>query len=103
MDGQINIENENFFCNLITFIKGSLVFVVSQAWNSAIQDLLAQTWIFSKYGKIIYAVVITFISVYVLKSLTGVNKIIQKCSSKNCFLFGGDQASKNNGRQASKN
>jgi len=89
MDGQINIENETFFCNLITFIKGSLVFVVSQAWNSAIQDLLAQSWIFSKYGKIIYAIAITFFSVYILKSLTGVTKIINKCSNS-CFLFGGN-------------
>lgn len=95
MDNQIDVENDNFFCNLITFIKGSLVFVVSQAWNTAIQDLLLHNWFFSKYGKIIYAVTITFVSVYILKSLTRVNKIIEKCRG-NCFLFGGNKSKKDN-------
>jgi hypothetical protein len=79
-----NIEHESFMSSLIVFIKGSLIFVVSQAWNSAIQHAIENSTIFNgdtfkNYGKIFYALTITFAAVYVLKLISNIKKIIENC------------------------
>lgn len=80
--------SDGFRDNFIIFIKGSLIFVVSQAWNSAIQDLIGKMTIFDNYGKLLYALLITFVSIYVLRILSNTNKLIDKCKDRlSCILF----------------
>lgn len=80
--------SDSFTNNFVIFIKGSLIFVVSQAWNSAIQDLIGRFKFFENYGKILYALLITFISIYVLRIISKTNKLIDKCKDRlSCILF----------------
>ena len=74
-----NIEHDSFFNSLVVFIKGSLIFVVSQAWNSAVQNLIETNQLFNQYGKIYYALAITIIAVYTLKVISNLKKIFEKC------------------------
>lgn len=81
-------ESDSFTNNFVIFIKGSLIFVVSQAWNTAIQDLINRFKIFENYGKILYALLITFISIYILRIISNTNKILDKCKDRlSCILF----------------
>lgn len=74
----VNLEQDSFMDNMIVFIKGSLIFVVSQAWNSAVQYLIEKNKL-NDYGKIVYAVTITIIAIYVLKIISNLKKIIDRC------------------------
>lgn len=74
-------EHDSFINSLVVFIKGALVFVVSQAWNSAIQNLIETNKLFNQYGKIYYALAITIIAVYALKVISNLKKIFDKCSN----------------------
>lgn len=80
------VERESFVGNLVVFVKGAMIFVVSQAWNSAIQDLLQRTELFNNYGKVVYAIFITLASVYILKLISGVGRLVRTCQNN---LFGG--------------
>ena len=86
------IEQESFASNLIFFVKGSLIFVVSQAWNSAIQDLIQRTAVLSEYGPLIYAIFITFMAVYILKIISNLTKMLNQCDlaavGSKCIDFG---------------
>lgn len=76
----IAIGQEPFMNSLVTFFKGALVFVVSQAWNSAIQDLIQKThFLSSHHGKLVYAFLITCFAVYILKILSRLTIIIEDC------------------------
>ena len=71
--------DDSFLTNLTVFIKGALIFVVSQAWNSAMQDFISRTKFFDEYGKLLYALLVTVFAVYVLKLLSNIGKILVNC------------------------
>ena len=75
----LNIEKDNFLDSILVFIKGALVFTVSQAWNSAIQNLIEKNVFLSNYGKVYYAILITFLAVYILKIINNLKKIWKSC------------------------
>ena len=84
------LEQDSFFGSVATFIKGALVFTVSQAWNSAIQNLIETTGFLNDYGKIAYALFITFMAVYILKVLYNLKIIYEKCKERwatDCLNF----------------
>lgn len=74
-----DMENESFLDSVIVFVKGALIFIVSQAWNSAIQSMIESSVFFHRYGKIAYALFITLFAVYTLKIITNFNYIIKIC------------------------
>ena len=80
MNAASNIEHESFMSSLMVFVKGSLIFVVSQAWNTAIQNLITTSG-FADSGRIYYALGITFFSIYVLKMFSNIGKIIETCKT----------------------
>jgi len=84
-----DIEQNGFIDSVTAFIKGALVFTVSQAWNSAIQDLIEKNEFFRKYGKIVYALIITLIAVYALKVITNLRKLLETCQNygQDCFRW----------------
>ena len=93
-------ENSGFFDSMVVFIKGSLIFTVSQAWNSAIQDLLEKSDFFKNYGKLAYALLITVMAVYTFKVISNLKRLIETCKNSmrtsDCFewkkiLIGGSQ------------
>jgi len=64
------LKNSDNFTILITLLVSSLAFIISLAWNDAIQSVIA------KYidngdtrGKIIYAVLITIATVLIVKNI----------------------------------
>lgn len=87
----MSLDADSGFLDSITiFIKGALAFTVSQAWNSAIQDFLEKQVLFQKYGKFVYALVITLVSVYILKVIINVKKLLEKCRegiNSQCFQW----------------
>ena len=74
-----DIENNSFFDSVIIFIKGALIFIVSQAWNSAIQDLIERSKFFHVYGKLAYALIITLVAVYTLKVIINLRRLLATC------------------------
>jgi len=94
-----DLEHDSFVDSVIVFIKGALVFTVSQAWNSAIQDLIEKSEFFSKYGKVVYALVITLAAVYTLKVIVNLRRLLDVCRhnlTPECFnwqkiLIGGNK------------
>jgi len=76
----INIDQDSFFDSLILFIKGSMIFVVSQAWNSAVQDLITRCQL-NEYSRFVYALLVTFAAVYILKMISNIKRIIDNCQS----------------------
>jgi len=78
--GSINVEKDSFVTSLAIFIEGSLIFVVSQAWNSAVQDMITKSQLDS-YGRFVYALIITFVALYALRMMSKIKKIWTDCRS----------------------
>ena len=82
MNSTSNIEHESFMSSLMVFVKGSLIFVVSQAWNTAIQNLITSSaGEFADSRRLYYALGITFISIYILKMISNIGIIIENCKN----------------------